>query len=424
MKNWFKLFLCGSISCLYLFNYNTTYLSFIVVFLFLFLYIKEYIKCNNTGFTLLQLIILSLPFSFYSIIGDRYFSMFILLQFSLIFALINSIFRGRVNEDSNISILLLILGLLILFIFLYYQSFYYNYTFDSFVKIMIFILSLYVILKSIDLSKGQIIYLIQLFVGVSFISGIMVLVQFLAFRFYGINDLGLQIEYVARIGLAGLFYDFSIMSVFMSGLSIILVISFFKKEPIFNSKIDIILSLFFLCISVLTSARSGIAAFFVTLCLFFIIERKTKAFIVSLFLAIPVGSMVYYVFSLSERSFDLNDTGRWDNYNNALDYFIANPFFGAKMLGYTELTKNMRPHNFIIDFLVEYGVIITTLLLILLAFFIVRGFKFYPILSYLLLAFLIGGLFHSSFINTHYIMIPIYLIASYKNNKSITNGKF
>ena len=374
------------------------------------MYIYDLKKYRNNGFALLGLLIISIPFSFYSVIENQSISFFTLIQVILILSLVNI---GKEKKQMNIVLLLLpMLTVIILFVFLYFQSSYHTYLTDGFIKIMIFLLPLYAVIRTINLSDKHILYLIQLFIGTAFISGLMVLIQFTASTFYGITDWGLQIEFAARKGFAGLFYDFSIMSVFMAGTSVILTISFFNRKPIFKYRIDILLSFCFLCFSALTSARSGLVAFFITLCLFFLIERKAGALIMSLLLAIPVGTIILYVFSLTERTFHLNDPGRLDHYSNAINFFLENPIWGSKILGYYELTGQTRVHNFIIDFLVEYGAIITIVLLMLFFMFVMKGFKRCPILAYLLLAFSIGGLFHASFINTHYIVVPLYLISS------------
>jgi O-antigen ligase len=218
------------------------------------------------------------------------------------------------------------------------------------------------------------------------------------------------------MAFAGLFYDYSIMSVYMSAVSCMLFIGIFSHKYVFNKIIDFLLVIFFICVSAITSARTGIIAFLIVLFLFFLLAKKKSNIILFLILSISLFYLGFHILSLNRDVVLLGDNGRWDAYLLAFDFFQKNPIWGSGGLGYGAMTNNMGPHNFILDFLVDFGLIVTIFLLILFGILFYNGLKIHPILSYLLLLFLVGGLFHSSFINTHYIMIPLLLIVSYKSS--------
>jgi O-antigen ligase len=287
---------------------------------------------------------------------------------------------------------------------------------ECIVKIMIFLLPLLIASLSINISKEQIYYLIKLFVLTGIISGLMVVIQY-CFYISSIKiDLGHQTEFLRRTAFAGLFYDYSIMSVYMSAISGMLFIGIFLHKCVFNRIIDFLLVIFFICASTITSARTGIIAFLIVLFLFFLLEKKKSNIILFLILSVPLFYLGFHILSLNRNIVLLDDNGRWNVYLLAFDFFEKNPIWGSGGLGYVAMTNNMGPHNFILDFLVDFGLIVTIFLLILFGTIFYNGLKIHSILSYLLLSFLVGGLFHASLINTHYIMIPSILIVSYKSS--------
>jgi hypothetical protein len=410
-NNWLIIGISACLSSLYLFYGNNSLLSFASILIFILLYIVEYIKYPNSGFILIKLLILSLPFSYYPVIGNEYISLFILMQISLIFTS-----GTKKLKKKAITFILLWLSIFIFTLFLMHQIFYNSYAMECIIKIMIFLLPLLIASCSINISKEQINYLIKLFVLTGIISGLMVIIQYCFYISSIIIDLGHQTEFSQRIAFAGLFYDYSIMSVYMSAISGILFIGIFLHKYVFNRIIDFLLIIFFICTSAITSARTGIIAFLIVLFLFLLLEKKKSNIVLFLILSVPLFYLGFHILSLNRNTVLLDDSGRWNTYLLAFDFFTKNPIWGSGGLGYVAMTNNMGPHNFILDFLVDFGLIVTIFLLILFGTLFYNGLKIHPILSYLLLLFLVGGLFHASLINSHYIMIPLILIVSYKSS--------
>jgi len=279
---------------------------------------------------------------------------------------------------------------------------------------MAFLLPLLAIIYSVSFTKEQIGCLLKLYVISGFISGLMVLIQYVFLTKFGIMGLGLQYESEFRLGLAGLFFDYSIMSIYMGTIAVLLLVDALSSNLLFNKFWNIVLCVFFIIVSVITSARSGIVAVACTMLVFLLLNRKIKTAIIMSLIALPLTYLVIYLFSLNRQMDFLADNGRWVMYQNALDFIIQHPIRGSGGLGYHETTGNMRIHNFILDWFSEYGIIIAMLLLGLFAMLLSKARKISANLYFLLLSCLIGGLFHSSFLNAHYLVIPIFLIAAYR----------
>jgi O-antigen ligase len=295
---------------------------------------------------------------------------------------------------------------------------------DCFIKTSLFVLTLFVSSKNIKIYVWQIDKLLKLLILTGFIAGLMLAIQCIAFAIYGIADLGKQMEGTARIGFAGLFYDFSIMSVYMSSLSGILLVMIVQKQICFNRVLDVLLSLLFISASVLTSARSGVASLFMTVVIILICYERRKILIYSI-LMIPIFQIIMTIFQYTRKVENLAyDNGRYENFNNALSYFYNHLIWGSGFIGYTETTGHMRPHNFVLDMLVDSGLFITVIFLFLFWKLFKNGIRKYPKMAYLFLFFLIGGMFHSSFLNTHYVMIPAIILSSYiQENENPAHNK-
>jgi O-antigen ligase len=282
---------------------------------------------------------------------------------------------------------------------------------EIFIKVVIFLIPLW-IFQTLNFTKEQINYLLKLFICSAFVSGLMLIIQYIGFTLYN-HDLGLYRDYTSRLAYAGLFFDFSIMSVYMSSIGSLFVVNILLRNVIFNKFIDIIFCLFFIALSVLTSARSGLFAFTSVVFLFLLFNRRFKTAIIMLLVAVPLSTFILNIFSINRQNENLlSDNGRFANFQEAYNFIIQHPFFGAGCLGYFNTTGNMDIHNFILDFLVEYGIPVTILFFVIFIMLLAKSSKTSITLFYLFLHYLIGGLFHASFINAHYIVIPIFLIAA------------
>jgi len=414
--------ICFVISILYMFNLNNILIGGLSILLFLFYFNRLRKKSTlNEVFTIC--LILTLPFSFSPLVGSSFFSLFIVIQFIFICVLITRNFSSKKNQ--LIQILGVILLLFCLIVYFLNQSIYPNILVETFIKTLLFLLIIVMALIKLKISSFTVWPIMRFYVFAGCVAGSMVLIQYLFFKFLGINYLGVQNQFGKfRIGFAGLFYDYSIASIYLSSVSLILFYGLLTKQYIIDYRWSIIMLFFTMATSVLTSGRSGIVAFFIAIFFLLIYLRNIKIIVISLIVSLPLIKTILYIYSLNRTTNLSNDSGRLDNYLNALNYFYKNPWFGAKFLGFNETSKSMLPHNFILDFLVQYGIVFTLLLLFFLIVLWFKGLKKQPILFFLFLLMLVGGNFHASFINTHYIIIPLILIiGTINNNENISYHK-
>jgi hypothetical protein len=413
--------LCLFLSFIYLFEY--THAEEVSIILFSLFFLIEYLRKSDINFILLKALTVSLPISFYPL-TENYISVFIIIQILLCLNIFGKKIRGGI-----ILVLLLIICCLSISSFLFHQSLYHTIEIEVFIKLMLFLVSLLSVYKSINLSKIQILYLIKLFILTAGVAGIAVLGQIIL-RICGIVYVGyqsMQIEKIGqqpmegvRIGFCGLFKDCSLISVYLAATGGSLLISFLKKQYIFGKLTDCFFALFFIITSILTTARSGIMAFFLTMIVFFFVEKR-RILLVALCWILP---LFYFTFELlaSMRGDLLSDNGRYDNFMRAINFIVKNPIWGSGILGFVALSRLpgagcIVPHNFILEFLADFGIIISLLLTIVLIMILLNGMKNVQFCFYLLLSFCFGALFHSSFINTHYIMIPLFLISAYDTKR-------
>jgi len=414
--------ICFVISILYMFNLNQIVVGGLSILLFLFYFNRIRKRATiNEAFTIC--LILTLPFSFSPLVGSSFFSLFIIIQFLFICVLLVSNFSSKKNQ----AIQVLGLGLLLFCLGVYFfnQSNYPKILVETLIKTLLFLLIIIVALIKLKISKLTVLSMMRFYVFAGSVAGLMVLIQYLSFKLLGINYLGVQNQFgTSRTGFAGLFYDYSISSIYLSSVSLILCFGLLTKQYFINYKWSIILLFFTIGTSVLTSGRSGIAALFIAIFFLLIYLRNIKVIVISLIAGFPLVKTILYIYSLNRTTNLSNDSGRLDNYLNALNYFYKNFWFGARFLGFSETSKSMLPHNFILDFLVQYGIVFTLLLLLFVIVVWFKGLKKQPILFFLFLLMLVGGNFHASFINTHYIIIPLILIiGTLNNNESISYHK-
>ena len=417
----YKFFGLVIICLLYLFKLNHLIgTSLAILYCLLVLYVNNR-KSISFKESLLDLVILSLPFSFIPLLEQLNFvSLFVVLQVIIIVAYF------KISKRNFFAALILLLFLLINVVYLFNLGYSGYFSFEIMIKINLFVLFSYVISVSFKLSDEALMRLKKSYIISGLVSAITIILQYVFNVYLGITDLGTQSKFgEVRQGFTGLFFDYSIMSVYMASLAGFILLTILLKKLIVKSLLlNLLLVVFFLGVSALTSARSGIFAFFATVVFFLIWNRRFVQLFFLGIISIPFIFLILYIIALN-RSSDLSaDSGRFYNFQKALDYFYDNPFFGSGGIGYNAITNNMLPHNFILDLLADFGILITCLILLKLFYVFKVGLKDNMELSFVLVLFMIGGLFHASFINTHYIIFPIALILGYNNFKNESTSSY
>lgn len=404
--------ICSLLSVLCILHVSQLITTSLSIFLFLFLYLK--VK-NNFSFHyfLFYSLILSLPFSFTPMFGDSFFSLFIFIQIIIIVQVLSP---SKIYNNHFLTSILFFALLFIIVVYTQALNQHSSYEFQTIVKLLLFVLFIFSVSLKFSFTRKEVQNLIKLYLITGTVGALVVFIQFIAFKFMGLNFLGNQSVFgEMRIGFAGLFYDYSIASIYLSSLAFLIVFNLFQANTYFSRTIDLSLFLFFISTSILTSARAGIFSFIVMLFIVLLYLKKFKLFIISGILSIPLLQIFLYLYTINRGNNLFYDSGRYQNYLSSIDYIETNLLLGSSFLGYTEITGNMLPHNFILDFLAQYGLIFSVVLFLILFYFLKIAYKLAPSLFFILLLLIVGANFHTSFINSHYILFPIGLIVALKN---------
>ncbi|ULX56775.1 hypothetical protein [Ectothiorhodosinus mongolicus] len=187
------------------------------------------------------------------------------------------------------------------------------------------------------------------------------------FQVYSFFILGNEVFRVAlfgggRIAFSFLWKDFSFLSLyFVSAIPLVFII--------FSRWISIFVSVLLLVASVLTSARTGIAAL-ILFCFFYLIYALFRSTVTgtlsknSIFLGISifiiVGFLVFVLSAIGVRQVTLASTGRVESVMQAIHYWMAFPLFGSWM-DPVRYDSGTIPHHILTYSLVMGGLVFSSL---------------------------------------------------------------
>jgi len=413
IKEFFSFKFIGSllISLFLLFEINASIVLVASLLYFLIFVFYNYKNKKDFNFTCLELLIYTLPFSFSALVSQvNFISLFVVCQ--ILMTICGFLNLKKINYFSSLVLVFtLVINIIYIISLVLSGSIYY----EVMIKMNIFLFSLFVISNNFKLNYEAAYYLERKFVLVSLIAALTIFLQYIFLHYFGINTLGTQSAMGEfRQGFSGLFFDYSIMSIFMAGTAGYVIFKLLNKKVIFSKVLDIVLIVVFIYVSILTSARSGIVALILALVFFLLWKRNFKILFFGSILGIPVLYYLLQYLSKSRGTTITNDSGRLGNLTQSLDYIYDNPIFGSGGLGYNAITSNMLPHNFVLDFLADFGIVMFIFYMIILFYILYNGFKYSPEVSFLFILYMFGAMFHASFINTHYIMFPIIIILAIK----------
>ncbi|WP_104499242.1 hypothetical protein [Acinetobacter indicus] len=278
--------------------------------------------------------------------------------------------------------------------------------YDNFLAYLVFmILSITYSVSFISIERLD--YLIKIYTYLGVFSAVGLFVQYVLYNFLGYS-FGTIIFFNNRTAFSFLWLDFSFFSLYLASL-VPLIFYVFKNIPI-----KILLSLFVLVASFMTTARTGIFSF-----IFFCIIFSFYKFFESLvrgevkkeqikFLVVGGGALFLsflllpYLSSLSDREITTSDSGRMQGYIDAWHYLGENFFFGAMFNSeYYFNNINVLPHNAFLYIFTMGGI-----LFLLLFFVFIALVLFYSrnkfIVSSILISF-IGVMFIPSFYSMYYL---------------------
>ena len=287
---------------------------------------------------------------------------------------------------------------------------------QQWINLFIFLLTVIIVNeKNICINKNQI---IKIYFDVILYVSVVVLLQYLLYNLKGIVLGNIMLLGSTRLAIGYLFNDFSFLSIYLaSGLAVVLVLN---KRYYLDYQFYIIL-----IACVVTSARSGIVAFFILFVISYmfkgIIKLKKNPLIIAVSLIIiPLTSVMLFWILRKTRPDDFNlSSGRIEGYLSNLSLIAENWFFGMGLgVGnYKLYTGQAIPHNIFIQFVVQTGVVGFLLLLILLAVLTVNIYKNSKKYFSLWLLILLGAQFIPDIFHSRFIIVVIVILAS----KNIVN---
>lgn len=401
---------------------GTAIVGFIFVFFLFFIRRKMGMSMDETLF---MLTLCSINTSFTSILGGDY-SKFPITWFMLssLVLFVRILYIG-IKKSA-------VFGLFFLWIAFFSisligkESFDYMEAVKQFINLDLFLLSI-LVGENLNFSKDRVDYFKKIYTDSTLIFALLICIQAFIYNlsgvFYGTGD-----TYSTRVTFAASFTDYSFASLYIASGIVLLVVQIMEREISIN-QMQILLKLAILFAGmILGNARTGVAAMIVVV--FFYLFRKilqgNKYAITLCLISIPVAAFVInqQVESRGGQNF-LDSSGRFDNYMTGLKVFLENPIMGVGF-GIDNYTQNLVnvieaiPHNMIIQFLAQFGMIGTTLLLVMLfePFRIALAGKTPQ--AWALLAVFAGAMLIPDIASSHYAGVLIVIsMAGYKNNKFI-----
>jgi hypothetical protein len=223
-----------------------------------------------------------------------------------------------------------------------------------------------------------------------------------------------KIDFMAsRIGFGFIFSDYSFLSLFLASASGILIDFFEKNKNLREKSIfsRIFLIFLFMIASLLTSARTGIVSFFIASIIIYnlyfsnILSFSFKKIIVGIIILFILLILIYGLPKLRGDIF--SSSGRIESYILGLQIFRQNPVWGCGLgvRSYKERFGYTIPHNVIIQYLSQTGLLLTILILILLFDIIKKAWKIKISSIFItLLTIMIGSLFIPDILNSRFLI--------------------
>lgn len=191
---------------------------------------------------------------------------------------------------------------------------------------------------------------------------LMILIQFTLYNTFSIK-VGNIMSVFMRTSYGATMGDYSFSTLYIaSGIIILFVLMFYKIKIFIKTQTIIFLILFFSAL-LTVNARTGLFALVFAVGLFMavmIIRRKRYSFLVVGCLLIPIFMYAFKVMAKSRMNQSLLDgSNRFEGYMNGIEvfksHFIIGLGFGTQ--NFKNITGQAIPHNLIIQFLAQFGLI-------------------------------------------------------------------
>lgn len=237
--------------------------------------------------------------------------------------------------------------------------------------------------------------------------------------------IGTYATMASRVAYAGLFGDYSFASLYIATGILLLFILFFEQKTIGLLRF-IVLEGIMLIALILTTARTGLYTVVVLLAIYICTRLKqfnwkVASVLLGICFAVPVFAEKFLELRGNGNLFD--DSGRMETYNKALIVFLDNFLMGIGFgIGNWKAETGFGiPHNFLIQYLGQFGIIGFTILLLFFRKFLGKYYKFAKQMKWLMILVLAGGMFIPDIASSRFftVIIIMYMIEA-KVNKEQT----
>lgn len=356
--------------------------------------------------TLIKAIIYSIPTSFVNIMGTDYGSLpisyFNIFSFMLLLLIILEwIIKNKIIVRKIYLPILLIILIICSIIPTAYSPDLINAT-KQFLNVILFC-TVIIIALVVVLPPRTFITLIEDYLQAASVTCIGLITQSLLYKFTGITYGKLEIMGGMRTAYGFLFSDYSFLSLYLSSAALLTI-----TLILYNRKLN--LTPILCCVllvygSILTTARTGMVALICALVFYGIIMFVRRPIItLSIIIAVVLIAGFYLEVSYHQRQDILSSSGRLDGYHIGLEQLKQNPLLGTGfgVQAYKERYGIAIPHNIVIQYLVQGGLLVGLLVAFLLIIFIFIVFKnahvfFLPVSTIIIGAQFIPDIFNSRF---------------------------
>lgn len=221
----------------------------------------------------------------------------------------------------------------------------------------------------------------RIYIAGSFSLALQIIMQSVVVSVTG-TIIGRYDVYAERKAIGGLMGDYSFASIYLASGALLLFIFFIKNQGVQLGHL-ILFELAHLYALILTTARTGLYALILTVGVFMtydvVKKRKINIKIVaSLLLSIMLVPMVFGKLLENRGGQSLLDgSGRFQSYVSSLGRIQKHLFFGIGfgLDNLTKITGEVVPHNFFIQYLLQFGVIGTMLIVFHFFIFVRKDMK-------------------------------------------------
>ncbi|RLI45417.1 hypothetical protein DRO69_05335 [Candidatus Bathyarchaeota archaeon] len=399
------------INVLYLMFFNDFNLVILVTIFamqfILILLLRKIHKFKSSFLILISLLILSVPTSFRNVFGGDYGDVPVSwYNVYFVLSLLTFLLSSRKFEKLPIKVSFLFFIWLIIEVLHSYD--FYNALKDA-INFFPLLFCYFISIKNIVRSfTSTLLILMDLYVVSALSLLLPLLIQIFLFLMQGVA-LGKLDIMAGRIGFGVIFSDYSFLSLFFSTAS---MIAFFMKKRR-------IIACILLLASILTTARTGMFSFVLSIMFLGILDSAKRAkglkLIKTLGVVVLTGGIGLLILTNLRSGDILDPAGRLSSMEKAFSIILKNPLFGVGLgtEAFKEAFGFAIPHNIIVQSLLQIGIPGTVFLIIIFANLWFSLWKGRPQLNAILYSFttlLVGSMFIPDIISSRFLMAMILLL--------------